>query len=154
LLISFIAAKSVVEGNITLGMLMSVSYIIGQLSGPISQVIGFVQSAQDARISLERLNEIQNRDDEHIGIEHKRIQIPTNKSFYIKNLYFSYDGADRDYALKRINLQIPANKITAIVGTSGSGKTTLIKMLLGFYPPNKGTIKIEDVPLHDIHPYS
>ncbi len=153
LFISFIAARSVIEGDMTLGMMMSVSYIIGQLSGPIGQVIGFTQAAQDAKISLERLNEIHNKEDEEQTIESKINELPTSKTLHIEDLYFSYDGADRNYVLNGINLSIPENKITAIVGASGSGKTTLIKLLLAFYQPNKGKIKVQDIAIDDINPH-
>lgn len=153
LFISFIAARSVIEGEMTLGMMMAASYIIGQLSGPIGQVIGFVQAAQDAKISLERLNEIHNKEDEEQTIETKINELPSNKSIHIKDLYFSYDGADRNYVLDGINLTISENKVTAIVGASGSGKTTLIKLLLAFYKPNKGNIRIKDIPIDDINPH-
>lgn len=153
LFISFIAARSVIEGDMTLGMMMSVSYIIGQLSGPIGQVIGFVQAAQDAKISLERLNEIHNKEDEEQTIESKINELPSNKTIQVENLYFSYDGADRNHVLNSINLIIPENKVTAIVGASGSGKTTLIKLLLSFYQPNSGKIKIQETPLNDINPH-
>jgi ATP-binding cassette subfamily B protein len=153
LFISFIAARSVIEGDMTLGMMMAVSYIIGQLSGPITQVIGFIQSAQDAKISLERLNEIHDKEDEEESIDSKINELPTSKSLSVENLYFSYDGADRDYVLNGINLVIPENKITAIVGTSGSGKTTLVKLLLAFYKPNKGGIKINDLSIDNINPH-
>ena len=153
LFISFLSAKAVVEGSITLGMMMSISYIIGQLSGPIGQVIGFAQSLQDAKISLERLNEIHNREDEEATIENKIHQLPENKTIKIEDLCFSYDGAERDYVLENLNLEIPQNKVTAIVGASGSGKTTLIKLLLGFYPPIKGKITIDNLPLSEINPH-
>lgn len=153
LLISFIAARSVIEGGMTLGMMMAVSYIIGQLSGPIGQVIGFVQAAQDAKISLERLNEIHNKEDEEQTIDSKTNELPADKTLCVEELYFSYDGADRDYVLNGINLVIPANKVTAIVGASGSGKTTLIKLLLAFYQPNKGKIKVKETPIDDINPH-
>lgn len=153
LLISFIAAREVIDGNITLGMMMSISYIIGQLSGPITQVIGFVQQFQDAKISLERLNEIHNKNDEEQGIENKIDNIPFDSSFCLDHVYFSYSGADRNYVLNDISLTIPHQKITAIVGASGSGKTTLIKLLLGFYLPNKGEIKIADISMKDINPH-
>ena len=151
LTISYIAARSVVEGQMTLGMMMSLSYIIGQLSAPISQFIGFAQSLQDAKISLERLGEIHNKEDEEDLAEMRISELPENKTIHIKDLWFSYDGADRDYVLEDINLEIPQNKTTAIVGASGSGKTTLIKLLLGFYPLNKGTISIDKVPLKNIN---
>ncbi|MBF0576029.1 peptidase domain-containing ABC transporter [Dysgonomonas sp. GY617] len=153
LFISFIAARAVLEGDITLGMMMSISYILGQLSGPISQVIGFVQAAQDAKISLERLNEIHSREDEEQTIDSKINEIPSSKTLSVEDIYFSYDGADRNYVLDGISLVIPENKITAIVGSSGSGKTTLIKLLLAFYKPNKGDIKIDDISVDDINPH-
>jgi ATP-binding cassette, subfamily B, bacterial len=151
LTISYIAARSVVEGSMTLGMMMSLSYIIGQLSGPIGQFIGFTQSLQDAKISLERLGEIHNREDEEDLADIKLAHLPEDKTIRIKDLWFSYDGADRDYALEDVNLVIPQHKTTAIVGASGSGKTTLIKLLLGFYPPNKGSISIAETPLKNIN---
>lgn len=153
LFISFIAARAVIEGEMTLGMMMAVSYIIGQLSGPIGQVISFVQAAQDAKISLERLNEIHNKEDEEQTIELKINELPSNKTISVEKLYFSYDGADRDYVLNGVNLKIPENKITAIVGASGSGKTTLIKLLLNFYQPNKGVIKVGDIAINEINPH-
>ncbi len=151
--ISFIAAKAVVDGNMTLGMMMSLTYIIGQLSAPVEQFIGFAQSLQDAKISLERLGEIHNKEDEEQNVDLKSLTLPENKDIEIKGLSFSYDGADRDYVLDNIDLIIPENKITAIVGASGSGKTTLIKLLLGFYPPNKGEINIGETPLKNINPH-
>jgi ABC-type bacteriocin/lantibiotic exporters, contain an N-terminal double-glycine peptidase domain len=153
LFISYLSAKAVIEGNITLGMMMSISYIIGQLSGPISQFIGFVQSLQDAKISLERLNEVNNREDEEQAVSDKLNALPANRSLRLENLSFSYDGAERDYVLDNLSLTIPENKITAIVGESGSGKTTIIKLLLGFYPPVKGKIKIGDILLEDFNPH-
>ncbi|GHT32024.1 ABC transporter ATP-binding protein [Bacteroidia bacterium] len=153
ILISFIAAQSVVSGDITLGMMMSISYIIGQLSAPIGQFIGFAQSLQDARLSLERLNEIHLKEDEDQTASLKLSELPEDKTLTIKNLSFSYDGADRDYVLTDINLEIPQNKITAIVGESGSGKTTIVKLLLGFYPPNKGAILVGESSLKNINPH-
>jgi ATP-binding cassette subfamily B protein len=153
LLISFLSAKAVVEGQITLGMMMSISYIIGQLSGPISQVIGFAQSLQDAKISLERLNEVHNREDEEQTIESKINTLPENKNIRIKQVWFSYDGAERDYVLEDLSLEIRQNKITAIVGASGSGKTTIIKLLLGFYSPLKGEIEVGTVNLQEMNPH-
>lgn len=153
LFISFLAAKLVVDGDITLGMMMSISYIIGQLSAPIGQVIGFAQSFQDAKISLERLNEIHNKEDEEQTLDLKINNIPDNKSISIEDVSFSYDGSDREYVLDNISLVIPQNKVTAVVGSSGSGKTTLIKLLLGFYTPNKGNIKIDQTPLQEINPH-
>lgn len=151
LTISYIAARSVVEGQMTLGMMMSLSYIIGQLSGPIGQFIGFAQALQDAKISLERLGEVHNKEDEEDLSDIQLHQLPRNRSIYLNNVWFTYDGADRDYVLEDVSLEIPANKTTAIVGASGSGKTTLVKLLLGFYLPNKGTICIDQTPLKNIN---
>ncbi|QUR44528.1 peptidase domain-containing ABC transporter [Bacteroides xylanisolvens] len=153
LFISFLSAKAVVDGDITLGMMMSISYIIGQLSGPISQVIGFSQSLQDAKISLERLNEINNREEEITSANDKINTLPKNSDITLENVYFSYDGAERDYVLNNLNLTIPHDKVTAIVGASGSGKTTVIKLLLGFYHPVKGDVKVGNYSLKDINPH-
>lgn len=153
LVISYLSAKSVVEGEITFGMMMSIGYIIGQLSGPIGQVIGFAQSLQDAKISLERLNEVHNKDDEEQLIYSKLNELPENSDIHFENVSFSYDGAYRDYVLDNLNLEIPHNKITAIVGASGSGKTTIIKLLLGFYQPLKGTISIGNQSIDGINPH-
>lgn len=152
LLISFLSAKAVIEGNITLGMMMSVSYIIGQLSIPIGQVISFMQSFQDAKISLERLNEIHKNEDEEKTTIKQLDELPEYEYLSLENLCFNYTGLDRDYLLENLNLKIPRYKVTAIVGASGSGKTTIIKLLLGFYLANKGTVKIGEVNLNDINP--
>ena len=153
IVISFIAAKAVVEGEMTLGMMMSMTYIIGQLSGPVGSFIGFAQQLQDAKISLERLNEVHGKKDEEQDIETKLTTLPEKQDIKIENLSFSYDGADRDYILQDLYLKIPAKKVTAIVGASGSGKTTLIKLMLGFYTPNKGKITVGEVPLENINPH-
>ena len=153
ILISFIAAKSVVEGQMTLGMMMSLTYIIGQLNAPVNAFIGFVRQLQDAKISLERLNEIHGRKDEEQQIEAKLSVLPGRKEITVNHLSFSYDGADRDYVLDDVCLSIPEKKITAIVGASGSGKTTLLKLILGFYEPNKGDIRMGDIPISLINPH-
>ena len=153
ILISFTAARAVVSGEMTLGMMMSLTYIVGQLTAPIEQFIGFARSFQDAKISLERLGEIHQREDEEQTLALKVNTLPDNKALHIEDVSFSYDGADRDYVLEHINLTIPQHKVTAIVGASGSGKTTLIKLLLGFYEPNKGNIKIGDLSLKNMNPH-
>lgn len=153
IIISFIAAKSVIDNQMTLGMMMSLTYIIGQISAPINDFINFAHSFQDAKISLERLNEIHAQKDEEENITTKIKTLPKEKKIEIENLTFSYSGANRDYALENINLIIPEKKITAIVGESGSGKTTLIKLLQGFYTPNKGSIKIGNINLSSINPH-
>lgn len=154
ILIYFIAAKSVVEGSMTLGMMMSLTYIIGQVSAPIGEFIGFAQSFQDAKISLERLNEIHSQDDEETNIEKKLSTLPKENDIEIKDLSFSYTGSERELALKNVTLSIPAHKVTAIVGESGCGKTTLIKLLQGFYEPTHGSIKVGGVMLSDINPHT
>lgn len=153
ILISFIAARSVVMGEMTLGMMMSLTYIVGQLSSPIEQFIGFARAFQDAKISLERLGEIHQKEDEEQSIDDKLSFLPEKRGIRFEQVKFSYDGADRNYVLKGIDLEIPENKVTAIVGASGSGKTTLIKLLLGFYRPNEGAIKIGELSLHNINPH-
>ncbi len=142
ILISFLSAHAVIKGEMTLGMMMAVQYIIGQLNAPIQQFIGFTQAAQDARISLERLGEIHNRDDEEKPDDAKINDIPADKDIEIRKLCFQYEGPDSEKVLDNISFIIPAKKITAIVGVSGSGKTTLIKLLLGFYNPVKGDVLI------------
>lgn len=153
ILITFLAAQSVVSGDITLGMMMAITYIIGQLSAPVDQFIGFAQSYQDASISLERLNEVHGRDDEDSPAQIRMDVLPIDQSLMVENISFSYDGADRDYVLENLSLRIPAGKVTAIVGASGSGKTTLVKLLMGFYSPNKGSIRIGGTPLEMINPH-
>ncbi|HPR73877.1 MAG TPA: peptidase domain-containing ABC transporter [Bacteroidales bacterium] len=138
--ISFLSARAVIQGEMTLGMMMAVQYIIGQLNAPIQQFIGFTQAAQDAGISLERLNEIHNKEDEEKPEDDKIRDIPADKNIEIKNLLFQYEGPHSEKVLSSVSLTIPAKKITAIVGISGSGKTTLIKLLLGFYNPVEGDI--------------
>jgi ATP-binding cassette subfamily B protein len=140
--ITILAAKSVVDGHMTLGMMMAVQYIIGQLNSPIDQLIGFFNATQDAKISLERLGEVHLRDDEEDAEGSRIADIPENASIEIQNLEFHYEGPDSEAVLNDISIHIPAGKQTAIVGTSGSGKTTLVKLLLGFYPPNKGEIRL------------
>lgn len=149
ILISFFSAQAVINGDMTLGMMMAVSYIMGHLNSPINQMIGFIQSAQDAKISMERLGEIHNRDDEEKPSDNKTNTVPEDKTIHIKNLSFRYNPLSED-VLKDINLTIPQGKITAIVGMSGSGKTTLVKLLLGFYPISQGEINIATSPLSSI----
>ncbi len=151
-LISFLSAKAVITGDMTLGMMMAVQYIIGQLNAPIQQFIGFIQAAQDAKISLERLGEIHNKENEEELDDNKISSIPALKDISIRNLIFQYEGPHSEKVLKNITLTIPANKITAIVGTSGSGKTTLVKLLLGFYQPTKGEILLNGKRLHQYSP--
>ena len=142
IIITVVAANSVIKGDLTLGMMLSVQYIIGQLDSPISQIINFVQQTQDARISLERLAEIHCKDDEEEVGSSLINEIPKDKTIQLTDLSYKYIGSGDDYVLKDINLTIPPGKTTAIVGVSGSGKTTIIKLLLGFYPPSKGLLML------------
>lgn len=142
--ITFVVAKLVIDGQLTLGAMLAVQYIIGQLSGPVNQWVGFVQSAQDAKISMERLNEIHRMDDEEPASQGGDLMrmLPENKSIVINNLSFTYPGAGNDPVLQNIHLEIPQGKVTAIVGASGSGKTTLLKLLLKVYQQYEGEIRI------------
>jgi ATP-binding cassette subfamily B protein len=148
--ITFLAAKLVIDGEMTLGMMMAITYIIGQLNGPISQLIGFIQQAQDAKISLERLGEIHGKKDEEGASEHLINQLPIDKTLSLSGLSFRYGGEESPVVLDDVQLEIPAGKVTAIVGMSGSGKTTLLKLLLKFYSPQYGQIKLGGFPLPQI----
>lgn len=160
ILISFLAAKAVINGELSLGMLLSISYIIGQTNGPLEQLVTFFKAAQDARLSLDRMNDIHNRkEEENIANQIPEASEPLNCScsanadkILINNLSFQYEGPSSPFVLKNITFQIPEGKVTAIVGTSGSGKTTLVKLLLGFYKPTSGNITIGQIPLENISP--
>jgi len=151
IVITFLAASSVVNGEMTLGMMLAVSYILGQLNGPIEQMVGFLRSTQDAKISLERLGEIHEKRNEEEESDMVKVQ-PVGKKISVRNLSFRYEGPYSSFVLKNLYLEIPENKVTAIVGTSGSGKTTLIKLLLGYYPPNEGEIQVGDQNLKNMSP--
>jgi ATP-binding cassette subfamily B protein len=167
ILITFIAAKSVIDGQMTLGMMMAIQYMIGQLDHPLQQMINFIRSGQDARISLDRMGEIQSQRDEDAEgrgfpgmtsnneewaprhLTHKDNTAPGG--ILIDNLSFRYNPLS-DYVLRDINLHIPVAKVTAIIGASGSGKTTLLKLLLAFYRPVEGRIKIGNISLEQLKP--
>ena len=151
IIITFLSAKAVVDGHLTLGMMLSVQYIIGQLNLPLNNFITFLQSGQDAKISLERLSQIHSRENEDEISDNKIYQLPDNKSVIIKDLSFRYGGRATPLVLKNINCTIPQGKTTAIVGASGSGKTTLIKLLLKFYDPTEGSILIDSTDLKMIN---
>lgn len=141
IIITFISAKLVVEGQITLGVMLSISYIIGQLNGPIIQLVSFAQSWQDAKISLERISEIHSKENEEKVEEENLVLSGYDRHISLKNISFKYTGSYEDFVLKNINFVIPEKKITAIVGSSGSGKTTLLKLLMKFYEPTEGEIR-------------
>lgn len=147
--ISFFTAKLVIDGSVTLGMMLSISYIVGQLSSPVARLIGFINTLQDASLSLRRVNEIYELDSEDIPIN--EVVSFDSKQLQINNASFKYPGSST-YTLKDINLTIPENKVTAIVGMSGSGKSTLLKLLLKFYSPLDGHIKVGNTNLAEISP--
>lgn len=145
LMITFMVAQMVVQGRLTLGAMLAIQYIIGQLNSPVEQFIGFIQTAQDAKISLERLNEIyQLKEEENTETnEGACIQyLPEQKSISLLDLSFTYPGAGNDPVLNHLTTTIPEGKTTAIVGVSGSGKTTLLKLLLKFYDRYEGDITV------------
>jgi ATP-binding cassette subfamily B protein len=147
--IVFLSAKLVIDGQITLGMMMAISSIVGSLNAPVIQLIGFIREAQDAKISLARLSEIHNKEDEIQQEYNQTNEIPKNSDIIIKDLSFRYAGSDA-LVLDNLTLTLPSKKITAIVGTSGSGKTTLMKLLLKFYEPINGEILVGKTQLKTI----
>ena len=149
ILVSFIAAKLVIEGKMTLGMMLALQYIIGQLNAPISQFLAMIQSAQDAKISMERMNEIQGKQDEVPWGSDRIETIPAKGTLRLRKVVYQYDGPHSPKVLNRLDLTIPPDKITAIVGFSGSGKTTLLKLLLGFYEPVEGDVSLDGINLFD-----
>jgi|LakMenE01Jun11ns_1017448.scaffolds.fasta_scaffold9959321_4 ATP-binding cassette subfamily B protein len=151
ILITFLSASLVLKGDISLGMMLSVQYIIGQLNSPLMQLVGFIQQVQDAKISLERLGEIHDKVEEEYP-EQQLLKTVEPQDLMVDNLFFRYTGMIDDYVLENLSLTIPQNKTTAIVGSSGSGKTTLLKLLLKFYDPNQGQITLGKTPLSNISP--
>lgn len=147
--ITILSAKLVVDGDITLGMMMAISYIVGQLNAPVTQLISFMRDVQDAKISLERLGEIHNKEDEEKEGEEKVTNISKNTEIKLKNISFRYTGG-LEPVIKDVTFSIPPNKTTAIVGVSGSGKTTLMKLLLNFYDLDKGEILVNNFNLKNI----
>lgn len=158
IVVTFLAASFVVKGDMTLGALLSVSYIIGQMNSPISQLVDFFRSLQDAKLSLARLNEVHDHPEEEsdglIDLNHEKYgkKNGIERGIYFKNVSFQYEGPQSPYVLKDINLFIPEGKVTAIVGASGSGKTTLMKMLLKFYDPVEGDIYFNHANSKEISP--
>lgn len=155
IMVTFLAAREVILGNLTLGAMLSVSYIIGQMNSPLNQLISFFRSLQDARISLERLGEIHQREDEEqenqlLFPDASKSQGNANSGIQLSRVSFQYEGPQSPYVLRDIDLFIPQGKITAIVGASGSGKTTLMKLLLKFYAPIKGHIWVNEYMLEKI----
>jgi len=149
-IIAFLAAIAVIDGQMTLGVMFAVQFIIGQMNGPIEQLVGFFYATQDAKISLERLSEVHDYPSENSGKDNLINTLPEKLTYSIDNLVFQYEGPNSPKVINDISVQIPGNKTTAIVGASGSGKTTLIKLLLGFYPPVTGEIRLGEVALEMI----
>ena len=140
-LITFFSAKAVIDGDMTLGMMLAVQYIIGQMNGPVGKLIGYIHSYQDARISMERVNEVMHDEKEEIKYVGPPFPSPENISIKIENLSFSYHSTSA-LILDNISLVIPEGKMTAIVGASGSGKSTLLKLLMRFYDSYTGKISV------------
>jgi ATP-binding cassette subfamily B protein len=139
--VTFLAVRLVMDGTMTLGMLLAVQYILGQLNGPLSQLIPFAHAAQDAKLSLERLAEMHARKDEEEP-DGKLQTLPADRSLHLRGVTFRYGGPYSAPVLDDVELSIPAGRVTAIVGPSGSGKTTLLKLLLKFYEPSEGEVRV------------
>ncbi len=150
ILITVLSATAVLSGEITLGIMLSIQYIIGQMQGPVQQVVVFMQQSQDARLSLERLGEIHGNPDEETNDQEQTGGVSGKEAISLQNIVFTYGSEKSKKVIQGLSLDIPAGKTTAIVGLSGSGKTTLLKLMLGFYPPTSGTIYIGKRPLDKI----
>jgi ABC-type bacteriocin/lantibiotic exporters, contain an N-terminal double-glycine peptidase domain len=151
IILSILSASLVLDGSITLGMMMSLSYILGQLKGPVGAFIGFVHSYQDAKISLERLGEVHLHKDEDIdGEVTDGMYNGYNEDIVLNNVTYSYMGPNVQPVLKDVSFVIEGGKTTAIVGESGSGKTTLLKLLLNYFNPIEGDISIGKVKMNNI----
>lgn len=148
--ILIIAATLVIDGQITLGTMLAIQYIVGQLNSPIEQLMGFIYSLQDVKISLERINEIQERGNED-SKENQISDFKSSKVIKLNMVNFKYDPHALKKTLDNVSFDVPEGKVTAIVGASGSGKTTLIKLMLGYYPALSGAITISG---HDINEYN
>ncbi len=151
IVITVVAAAAVIHGQMTLGMMLAVQYIIGQLNSPVEQLMNFFYSLQDVRISLERINEIHRAEDEN-GKDGLRTSLTdNNKGIDIENIMFKYDPHALLKTLDDVTIHIPKGKVTAIVGASGSGKTTLVKLMLGYYPVLKGQINIGGTDINKLN---
>jgi ATP-binding cassette subfamily B protein len=149
IIITFYAAYQVIEGNMTLGMMMAVQQVLGQMDAPMMHFVSFIQQGQDAKLSLERLNEIRTQKEE--DLESMVQNVPEGKDIHFRNLTFRYGTPYDAPVLNNLNFSIPAGKTTAIVGESGSGKTTLLKLLLKYYAVESGEISIGATPLRLIN---
>jgi ATP-binding cassette, subfamily B, bacterial len=148
--ISFIAVKAVIDGQITFGTMLSVQYIVGQMNVPVNNLIAFVRSHQDAKLSIERLAEIHNKTNEESPVANLVAELPAHKTIQLDDVSFRYGSSSAALVLRNVSMAIPEGKITAIVGASGSGKTTLLKLLLKFYEPTSGRIVLGNTDLKNM----
>jgi len=151
IVITVISATLVINGSMTLGMMLAVQFITGQLNGPVSQIVNFMRATQDARISLERLAEVHAMESEMQENSGASAEMPPEVNISVRNLSFRYEGPGSPWVIKDLNMVIPAGKITAVVGESGSGKTTLLKLLIRFYKPTEGVVMINGHKLEEIN---
>ncbi len=151
ILISFLAAQAVMNNEMSLGMMLATQYIIGQMNGPLESLVQFMLAWQEAKISLERLNEIHNRPEEEPADASRVTLMPENKNLSMDQVSFRYGSQNDPLVLKNISLHFPYGKTTAIVGTSGSGKTTLLKLLLNYYVPSLGLVRLGDINLQNVN---
>ena len=150
LVLTFVCAYWVIQGDMTIGMMIAVTYVIGQLDGPFYQMSSFIKAMQEAQISMERINEINVDSDEEMDNKGKKTDINPAENIVFDNVCFRYPGPNRRLVLDNLNLIIPCGKVTAIVGESGSGKSTLLKLLMGFYQPVSGQMRLGDVSFEDM----
>ncbi len=148
--VTFLVSMAVVSGDMTIGMMMAVQFMLGQLEAPISQVISFINSFQDAKIGVERLGEVYDSEEEEVPEDIRINELPSEGSIDLQNISFRYGGENSAMVLNDINLMIPEGRVTAIVGSSGSGKTTLLKLLMKFYDPLGGNIQLGNIPLSNL----
>ncbi|AIM35478.1 ABC transporter ATP-binding protein [Sphingobacterium sp. ML3W] len=150
ILITFLSARAVIDGDITIGAMMAVQYITGSIDTPIKNVLGLIQSYQDASLSVERLNEIYEAGEERVSVDNYTEIIPSNAFIRFENVTFKYFGSGNRPIFTNLNMHFPAGKTTAIVGESGSGKTTILKLILRFYDLQAGIIKVGNCNLERI----
>ena len=152
IIIIFLSASLVLKGELTLGMMLAIQYILGQVNNPVELMVSFMREAQDASISMARLDEVGSLKEEASPEENLIESLPQHQNILINKVSFQYEGPHSPFVLENLSLPIPEKKVTAIVGQSGSGKTTLVKLMLGFYPPVKGEISIGETSLRSISP--
>lgn len=156
IIITFLAAKGVIDGDLTLGMMLAIQYIVGQINTPLNNTLTFIRELQDAKLSVDRFSDIDFVTDEEVEMNKKDLLSPKNEpeDIVFEDLSFRYGGPQSPMVLKNINLTIPKGKVTAIVGMSGGGKTTLLKLLLKLYLPTAGKLKIGSLDIRSVDSYS